>query len=991
MYIKYDALNRYEQPQLTLCNPGSVYSTTDGTLNNIVGIFNTVDDFEAVYNFNAISEINFTLPYPDKDNCEECEIDMYKAVQNRRLIFVDDVGYFLISNVEDVYSNGLQTKSVSAQSCEAEIQNKKVPYIADGTYRFLTNPLTPQNKGILNTLVESLPMWTVDHIDASVASKFRTFEDVSEDLNILGFMLENLQDAYECIFTFNCITRTISVYDQDNYVNKTDIHITKDDVINSLNITENADDLYTAITVLGDENITINAVNPMGTNTIYNFDQYIDWMAEDLRDRVTSWKEDIEDVEEDYLDLNLEYYTKLEERSNIQQDIDVIDTQINMYSRCRDNIVASSGFTYVEEYNAVIAALGGDEVEIDIVGISTTAQTTVPISVDKSTFVKNVGKSFYGDKVFKYTSGVWKDENNADVVLTDYGITFQGTPVANDTITVTRTPKEIADVFDTIDLKIINLQNQKTDKQDDLSELDVELQELNEDISDIRNSVNILKRFIDVNVSTTSLTISGLTIDRDDFESAVDDDFFDTLTFTYNGTSETWIRQDSMDVGEDLNDYGIDYSGSPTNGDTISVSRNRDSLDELMNYIYEGSYTDEYVVITDVMTYSDRFDQMKILYDRAKIQLKKISSPTQQFSVDSENFIFAKEFEEWTSQLETGCLINVELDRDDVAELFLTNITVNYEDCNLSLTFGNRFNRFDTKALFEDVLGNISKSSNSISFIKDQIYPIKSGEFDQVKEAIQNSRDITMGMALSANTEEVVIDGSGYTGKSKNENGEYDPHQVKIIGKSMVFTDDAWETCKTAVGLFQYTNPDTLDVESRYGINAEVLIGDVILGRNLVIYNSDGQELFSAVDGKITSSVSAESERLTNDYVERISTVQEENDGLRKRINIITSGNENDDTTNTVNHVETTTGFTFDENGLKINKSTDEIENLINNRGMYITRTTDDEEILRADVDGVNALNLTSRKYLIVGDYSRFENFNNGTDSRRTACYFIDN
>lgn len=85
--------------------------------------------------------------------------------------------------------------------------------------------------------------------------------------------------------------------------------------------------------------------------------------------------------------------------------------------------------------------------------------------------------------------------------------------------------------------------------------------------------------------------------------------------------------------------------------------------------------------------------------------------------------------------------------------------------------------------------------------------------------------------------------------------------------------------------------------------------------------------------------------------------------------------------------IETSTGYTFDENGLNISKSGEEMKNRLDNTGMYVTR--DDEEILSANNDGVSALNLTSRQYLIVGDYSRFENYDNGTDSKRTACFFI--
>jgi hypothetical protein len=149
--------------------------------------------------------------------------------------------------------------------------------------------------------------------------------------------------------------------------------------------------------------------------------------------------------------------------------------------------------------------------------------------------------------------------------------------------------------------------------------------------------------------------------------------------------------------------------------------------DELSNYIFEGSYTDEYITVTESMTYDERFEQMKVLYSRSVDRLTRISEPTQEFSIDVENFLFVKEFSEWSDQLRTGCLINVELDTDDIAALFLSNITVNYDDKELSMTFGNRFNRFDPKAMFNNVLGDIKKTANSLNYVKEILYPVKSG------------------------------------------------------------------------------------------------------------------------------------------------------------------------------------------------------------------------------------------------------------------------
>lgn len=84
-----------------------------------------------------------------------------------------------------------------------------------------------------------------------------------------------------------------------------------------------------------------------------------------------------------------------------------------------------------------------------------------------------------------------------------------------------------------------------------------------------------------------------------------------------------------------------------------------------------------------------------------------------------------------------------------------------------------------------------------------------------------------------------------------------------------------------------------------------------------------------------------------------------------------------------IDSVTTSTGYRFDKDGLNIHKQGEAMHNTLDNKGMYVRR--DNEDILVADSDGVNAINLTSRQYLIVGENARFENYANN----RTACFYI--
>ena len=84
-----------------------------------------------------------------------------------------------------------------------------------------------------------------------------------------------------------------------------------------------------------------------------------------------------------------------------------------------------------------------------------------------------------------------------------------------------------------------------------------------------------------------------------------------------------------------------------------------------------------------------------------------------------------------------------------------------------------------------------------------------------------------------------------------------------------------------------------------------------------------------------------------------------------------------------IDSVRTKTGYTFNADGLKIQKEDEEMESLLDNEGLSVKRGTTD--ILTAKGNGVNAINVSVKKYLTIGKNCRFEDYENN----RTACFYI--
>lgn len=88
-----------------------------------------------------------------------------------------------------------------------------------------------------------------------------------------------------------------------------------------------------------------------------------------------------------------------------------------------------------------------------------------------------------------------------------------------------------------------------------------------------------------------------------------------------------------------------------------------------------------------------------------------------------------------------------------------------------------------------------------------------------------------------------------------------------------------------------------------------------------------------------------------------------------------------------VEKVTTTTGFTFDKDGLTIAKTGADTKTLVDEDGMTVYSTTGSEEsvLLNVDSQGVQTENLHVRTYTQIGNHSRLQDYEDGT-----AIFYIE-
>lgn len=84
-------------------------------------------------------------------------------------------------------------------------------------------------------------------------------------------------------------------------------------------------------------------------------------------------------------------------------------------------------------------------------------------------------------------------------------------------------------------------------------------------------------------------------------------------------------------------------------------------------------------------------------------------------------------------------------------------------------------------------------------------------------------------------------------------------------------------------------------------------------------------------------------------------------------------------------------GLTVDGSCVQIRRGGSDMANRLDEKGMSIVRgagTGNETTMLRADAAGVLATDVTVRNYLVIGDHARFEDYTDGADQKRTACYW---
>jgi hypothetical protein len=358
MNTSYDYFGRVECPYIVLCNPDQ---TTQ-----LYALDMLAFDTDLKKRFNALSEFSFS--FPKSIDGGVTTLDAYEYLMNKRLILIEGHGYFQIIDVEESLDGSVPIKNIKCQSLESELINKKV--VAYGGTKKLWDILDSDGT-ILKDMITLCPTWSVGTISAELLIKYRTF-DIS-DSNIYNFLMENVAKAFDCIFEFNTVTKTINVKTVADATTTSDIFLSFDNVIENASFAEKSDEIVSALSVYGGNDLSIRLVNPLGTSTIYNFDYYanLNWMSQGLIDAITAWKALLITKESDYGDLLTILRTYIGEKIVLEGELSDLNSAYDALE-----IVQATRIQGGLDYSDINSQLVAKQAEIDAKNLQITNKQT---------------------------------------------------------------------------------------------------------------------------------------------------------------------------------------------------------------------------------------------------------------------------------------------------------------------------------------------------------------------------------------------------------------------------------------------------------------------------------------------------------------------------------------------------------------------------------------------------------------------------------------
>lgn len=760
---------------------------------------------------------------------------------------------------------------------------------------------------LLHRILEKAPHYSIEYVSPSLKNLQYTFEfdecSIYEALTEIGqkigciFKFNSLQrtiSAYDLKnYCPDCNKRFDEKTDMCPYCNNTDIvkgdgndtviTISKDSIASMTSLDNDEDSYINCLRIkTGDEMIdaTVRNINPNGSEYIYYFNEdIINDMPDELVNKINDYNEqneyyndeyvfDLDDnsLKNDYNSLVTKYNGDTYKNYKYDEDDDKV-LQNNTFIDIDNNIVGfekivelyydNIDFQLYLESNLMPYVLQEDvSMSDDIKNLtvsnlspialselsSYTSVSTVEIYIKKyaALYLKNSyiievvteEYDFEGGRDDGWNYGSWKGK----IKLTEYGSEKESLETATMTLEV----NDNYQIF--LDEKILT-----------------SLRDNDDSIGSIYNIMSI-KNDTDFKNALKLYSLSRLKSFEDAYQSGVDvmieadqanesaDFYEDIYVPLYNRLqyiiAERTIRENEVTTIERTQQRIEEIKATIQESLNFESYIGTDLWKIFCTYRREDVYTNDNIT-SEGLSNTEIIKLARDTIENAQENIKEIGYLQKNIVCSLNNFLAMPEFESYKGDFNLGNWIICENDEKLFKQRLVTvNISISNEVV-MSVDLSQVTRTEDELNDVKSILNQASNIGASIGEIKNSI--VQSDRNNQiVSNWVENGLDLTnLKIISNASNQSVVYDKNGILVRSyDNISNTYDPEQLKIINSTIAITKDNWNSIETAIGRIAYTDPRTNELKYDYGVNAKILIGKLILGESLGIYNSSNSLSF---------------------------------------------------------------------------------------------------------------------------------------------------
>lgn len=245
--------------------------------------------------------------------------------------------------------------------------------------------------------------------------------------------------------------------------------------------------------------------------------------------------------------------------------------------------------------------------------------------------------------------------------------------------------------------------------------------------------------------------------------------------------------------------------------------------------------------ISDGLSNKELFQNAITFIEEANKELYKSATLQHNITSTLKNLLAVKEFAPLVDYFEVGNWIRIEVD-GSIYKLRLLKYSIDFDNfTEINVTFSDVEKYKDCATDVKSVLDQASSMNRTYNYVSKQ-----SAKGDEALRQIEGWQKDSLAMTdvkiiNDADNQDIVWDRHGMLfRKFDSITGDYDPNLIKIINSTISISTDGGKTTRTAIGNFIYKDPLTDEIVKACGINGETIIGKVVLGEQLGIYNNGG-------------------------------------------------------------------------------------------------------------------------------------------------------